>query len=53
MENIIEYLNYQIDHLTKWDKNKTLSDFGKGKLDAFKDILKQSAITAVRWRSGQ
>jgi hypothetical protein len=47
MEGIKEYLNYQIQHLEKWDKNKTLSEYGKGKLSGFKDILEQLRIGSV------
>lgn len=29
MEELKKYLNYQIEHLEKWDENKTLSEYGK------------------------
>lgn len=47
MEEIKEYLNYQIEHLEKWDRNKTLSEYGIGKLSGFKDILEQLTIHGV------
>ena len=51
MEELKEYLNYQIEHLEKWDKNKSLSEYGKGKLIAFKDILEQLLLHNVSQQS--
>ena len=53
MEEIKEYLTYQIEHLEKWDENKTLSEYGKGKLSGFKDILEQLLIHGVVLQSEQ
>jgi len=47
MEELKEYLTYQIEHLEKWDKSTTLSEYGKGKLSGFKNILEQLLIQDV------
>lgn len=47
MKEIKKYLIDQIENLEKWDENKTLSEYGKGKLSALKDILDQLNIPVV------
>ena len=41
MKNIIEYVNNQIESLSERDRNKTLSEYGLGKLEAFLDVAEQ------------
>lgn len=47
MEEIKEYLNFQIEHMERWEREMKLSEYGKGKLYAFKDVLKQLTIPVV------
>lgn len=47
MEQMKKYLIdqiEQIEQLEKWDKTKTLSEYGLGKLSAFKDALDKQLI---------
>ena len=47
MEKTIDYINKRITALEKFDDKKTINDFGKGQLFAFKEIHKQLLLLSV------